>query len=277
MNLNKITELFKTKKPVIGMVHLGPLPGDWNYNSQEDYSETIEKALCDAKTLEECGVHGFIIETAGSSPFYIGDQVDAMSVACTAHIATIISQNISIPFGINVCTNAVKQSIAICKATGAKFVRSTGWANGYFATNGFVKPVYSDALRYKKTFDAEGVLILADVKVKNGSHFIFSDKTTKEMVGDVFSTNADAAIVTGASTGIEPNIEELKELRDSSKGPIIMGSGATTNNLEVFADYVDGFIVGTHFKEGNNMKNPVSAVKVKEFMDKWKKIMEGSE
>ncbi len=272
--MNSIVELFKTNKPVIGMVHLGPLPGNYDYIDNETYQETIKNAIIDAKTLESAGIHGLIIENAASSPYLINDDVEIIDVVCMTHIASLITKEVKIPVGINVCSNAAKQSISICKATGASFIRATGWANGYYNSNGYVSPSHPNALKYKKYIDAKDVVVMADVKVKNGSHFILNDKTIKEMVADNFSAKADAVIITGVSTGVKPNINELKELQGGTNGPIVMGSGTTTENLKDFMPYVDAFIVGTYFKENRKMSEPVLYNKVKEFMDEWHRLME---
>ena len=87
--------------------------------------------------------------------------------------------------------------------------------------------------------------------------------------------NPDAdAVGSGASTGVKPNIDELKELQGGTNGPIVMGSGTTTDNLKDFMPYVDAFIVGTYFKENRKMSEPVLYNKVKEFMDEWHRLME---
>lgn len=61
VRMKSLREIFEVDKPVIGMVHLLPLPGSPGY----DYygmDAIIEKALADVKALEEGGVNGLIVE-----------------------------------------------------------------------------------------------------------------------------------------------------------------------------------------------------------------------
>ena len=53
--MNSIVELFKTNKPVIGMVHLGPLPGNYDYIDNETYQETIKNIPLKQIADEEAG------------------------------------------------------------------------------------------------------------------------------------------------------------------------------------------------------------------------------
>ena len=57
-------------KPVIGMIHLMPLPGSPGYGG--DLGAIREAALRDADALFTGGVHGLMIENFGDVPFYPG-------------------------------------------------------------------------------------------------------------------------------------------------------------------------------------------------------------
>lgn len=262
----KIEKIFNTDKPVIGMVHILPVKNVY------DVRRAIQQAVEDAVHLEQGGVHGLIIENAGDSPFMIGDSIDYSTIVLMSIIASKISNKVNIPFGINVITNGVKQAITIAKITGGKFVRATGWTNGYFSSCGFVEPTASESSRYAKQIGAEDILVLSDVMVKNGSHLFTSDKSILELSKDIENANADAVIVTGSSTGVEPNIDELKKVRDAINIPTFVGSGASTENLKYQINESDGFIIGTYFKENRDMIEPVLLNKVKEFMNEYNKL-----
>ena len=60
--------LFKdVEKPIIGVVHLKPLPGTPLYKG--DLGEILERALKDAEALYAGGVDGIIVENYGDKPF----------------------------------------------------------------------------------------------------------------------------------------------------------------------------------------------------------------
>jgi len=58
--LKSLEELFGVKKPIIGMIHLPPLPGSPAYEGSID--QIIDFALRDAQKLVEGGVNGLIVE-----------------------------------------------------------------------------------------------------------------------------------------------------------------------------------------------------------------------
>lgn len=271
MKSDKLRVLFKSEKPVIGMVHLLPLPGNHAYENNLDY--IIERASADAMTLKEGGVHGYIIENAGSQPFHIMDKIDIAEIAIISRIAEILKIKTGLPFGINIASNGVKQALAVAKATGGSFVRATGWVNGYYSSSGFVSPCAPECMDYKKKINAEEIMVFADIKVKNGSHAFIQDKDILTMSKDAFTAFADAVILTGASTGIMPNKEELKLLYNALSGPVFIGSGTDMSNLKDIFSYADAFIIGTSFKAHRKISEPVQLEKVKAFMSEWNRLM----
>ena len=72
---------------------------------------------------------------------------------------------------------------------------------------------------------------------------------------------ADAIIVTGAETGIAPDAERLRAIRDAVDAPLVIGSGLTTENAVAFAA-ADAAIVGTAIKRGGEIDQPVDTKRV---------------
>ena len=56
-----LTSMFKTEKPVIGMLHLRPLPGDPLYYPGGSVSQVVEAAKRDLEALQQGGVDGILI------------------------------------------------------------------------------------------------------------------------------------------------------------------------------------------------------------------------
>ena len=56
-----LTSMFKTEKPVIGMLHLRPLPGDPLYYPGGSVSQVVEAAKRDLEALQRGGVDGILI------------------------------------------------------------------------------------------------------------------------------------------------------------------------------------------------------------------------
>jgi hypothetical protein len=57
-------------KPVIGMIHLQPLPGSPGYGG--DLARIRDAALRDAAALADGGIHGLMLENFGDVPFFPG-------------------------------------------------------------------------------------------------------------------------------------------------------------------------------------------------------------
>ena len=83
-----------------------------------------------------------------------------------------------------------------------------------------------------------------------------------------------ALILTGVMTGVEPDINVVKQIphlkEDLPSMPIFLGSGVDLLNVQRMLDLsdskVDGFIIGTAFKEDNDIHEKVDKTKVKDFM-----------
>src|ERR1700727_403841 len=85
---NALEKLFRVRKPIIGVIHLAPLPCAPRYEGPP-MREIYAAAEADAKTLSEGGVDGIILENASDMPFsrpeHIGPStVAALTAACLA-------------------------------------------------------------------------------------------------------------------------------------------------------------------------------------------------
>ena len=115
IRLTSLKDLFGVDKPVIGMVHLWPLPGAPGYTGY-GMDVIVEQALSDARVLVEGGVDGLIVENMWDLPFYVGkdvppEELTAMAVAARAVIEAVQAEGI--PVGINVIHNGGRGCLAI--------------------------------------------------------------------------------------------------------------------------------------------------------------------
>src|SRR5262245_43836746 len=63
-----LAEVFPSiPKPIIGMLHLPPLPGSYNYTGQP-LDDIVEYALREAEILASSGFDGFLMQNAGDRP-----------------------------------------------------------------------------------------------------------------------------------------------------------------------------------------------------------------
>ena len=261
-----LEDLFNVRKPIIGMVHLKPLPGAPHYKG-ESMDEIIEFALEDVRRLEEGGVDGLQIENAWDIPFPKPEDFSFETVAAMTAIGVEIAKASKLPLGVNCLANAVIPAIAIAKASKAKWVRSNQWVNAYVANEGIVEGASAKAMRYKANLFGDDIKIMADVHVKHGSHSIVADRSLAEQTRDNEFFDADILIATGNRTGDETSLDELIGIKESASLPVIIGSGMTVENAKKIMSIADGAIVGSFLKENGNWWERVDTERVKQFMD----------
>ena len=85
----------------------------------------------------------------------------------------------------------------------------------------------------------------------------------------VFSSLADAILVSGPLTGEPAAQSDLRKVKDAVKSvPVFANTGVNLDNVADVLSVADGIIIGTHFKVDGNTWNPVDGARVKRFMDK---------
>ena len=265
--MKKLEEVFSVAKPVIGMVHLPPLPGSVGYTGY-GMQQIIDFGLRDAQRLIEGGVDGLIVENMWDLPFAVGKEVSPEQMCSQAVAAKEIIREVNVPVGINVVHNGGRGCLGIAIASGAKFIRVcmlTGagiWDTGEI-DNGCAR----ELLTTRKLAQAENIKLFCDVDKKHSVRFPGIDLETHIEWTEFYL--ADALIISGKMTGSAPTVEKVKQARGyiGDKRPILMGSGTNAENVKDFLQYADGCIVGSSLKEGEHTENPVSVDKVKQYMD----------
>jgi len=263
--LKSLKEIFEVEKPIIGMVHLMPLPGSPGYGGY-GMGAIINQALRDANALVEGGIDGIIVENMWDLPYYVGNEVPPEEIAAQTVAAKHVIRAVSVPVGINVIHNGGRVTLSIASAVGAKFIRVCAYTGALvWDTGEFDHGVAADLMRFRKNLGAESVKIFTDVCKKHAVMFPGIDFETHVTWTDFYL--ADAIIVTGKMTGLPAKIEEVKKAKEiSPKCPVLVGSGTTKDNIARFLMYADGAIVGTSLKENGVAQNQVSVQRVKEYM-----------
>lgn len=257
-----VNELFK-EKCIIGMVHLLPLPGTLNYNG--DIDKIYEQAIADAKALQAGGASALIVENMNDVPAPV--KLSAEQFAFLAAAAARVKDVVTIPVGIDAAFCDWKASIAIAKAVKADFVRLAVFVDQVVIASGQVDPCCCEAVKYRKELGADNILFLCDAQVKH-SFMKTGSISLVESAKMAEENGADAVIVTGASTGQATPIDMIKEVRNVVKVPVLAGSGFSADNCVSQLPYIDGAIVGSSFKEGGVLTNPVDELRVRKLMDR---------
>ncbi|SFQ03599.1 BtpA/SgcQ family protein [Tranquillimonas alkanivorans] len=262
---NALGEIFGRERPLIGNVHLPPLPGTPRY-SGASVAELREIALADVRAYEEGGMDGLMLENHGDIPFLKPDRIGPEVIAAMTAIVQAVSERTALPFGINLLANHAVGALAVAHATGARFVRVNQWVNAYVANEGVVEGLSGEALRFRRRIGAEGVVIFADVHVKHGAHAVTGDRDVAELARDTEFYDADVAIATGNRTGDAIPTEEIAAIRAGTSLPVIGGSGLTPVNAVELLPHLDGAIVGSSLKKGGHWTGPVDRARVEDLV-----------
>jgi membrane complex biogenesis BtpA family protein len=253
--------LFEGQKPIIGMVHLLPLPQSPGFAGSLDAIHA--RAESDATALIEAGVQGLIIENFGDEPYLIGEPTPAQ-LATMAAVASSIRAKTDLPLGINVQFNAWQAEIALAYACRAQFVRVEVFVDSVLSAQGSVAPCSAQITRYRKMLGAGDIQLWADVQTKYTRNMLAQPLT--QSAHDAQLAGADALIVTGAATGQTTPLDAVAEVKTVVDIPVLVGSGTTAKNVAEVLAQADGAIVGSALKEGGQASNPVSPERAGAFM-----------
>ncbi len=248
-----LTEVFGTPRPLIGVVHLRPLPGSPRYEG--DLEEVLRHARRSALALKEAGFHGIVLENYGDVPFF--PETVPPHVAC---LAAVLVKEFSelLPCGINLLRNAASQALAAAFAGGGSFIRVNVHVGAVVADQGLLAGKAHETLRYRSQIGAR-VRILADIAVKHAQALVARDPL-QEALDCVERGLADGLIVTGPRTGTPADLSLAKRLREAlPRIPIFAGSGVTAATVRETIKVVDGIIVGTALENEPGVIDPQKA------------------
>ena len=264
----EINEFFGIEKPIVGMLHLLPLPGSPIYEGA-GLKEVIERALREAETLVDGGINALEVENY-NDPTYSPDDAPAETIASLSIVAHEIHKAFpEIPLGI--CLLADPQaSIAVAHSCGARFVRATFFTEASVDVSGLALRRPHEILRYRKFLDPS-IKLFADVHIKHSAPLAV--RPIEESAYDAAYFLADAVIISGKHTGFQTPVEDVKKVREVLPDyPIFIGSGTRKENVEELLKYATGVVVGTSLKYDGKTENTVDLNRVRDFMSVVKGI-----
>jgi membrane complex biogenesis BtpA family protein len=245
-------------KVLIGVVHLGPLPGSprWRGNLES----LIELAVNDARAYEHGGAHALFIENFGDVPFTKG-SVAPETIAAMAAAGRAIRQAVKLPLGFNVLRNDACAALALCAVCGGAFIRVNVHTGAMLTDQGLIEGNAYDTLRYRQRVCPQAQ-IFADVHVKHAVPL--GNWTIEDAARDTVERGlVDALIVSGAGTGLATDLADVERVRRTCPATkILLGSGVTLENVRDYLPAADGFIVASSLKVAGRLSNPVDPKRV---------------
>jgi membrane complex biogenesis BtpA family protein len=239
-------QLFSSAKPVLGMVHVLPLPGSPGWSGSMD--AVIDRALRDTRALVSGGVDGVFIENYGDIPFY-ADTVPPETVASLSIVVREIARETALPKGVNVLRNDAAAALAIAVAANAQMIRVNVHTGSMHTDQGPIHGRAFETMRRRAAFGAN-IAVCADVLVKHatpphGATYAETAADTSERGG------ADVLIVSGRATGAPTDLGSVQQVRDAVPDATIwIGSGIDSSNAAALLAVADGAIVGSAFQPG---------------------------
>lgn len=241
---------------LMGMVHLGPLPGSPGFTG--DFDGVLAAAARDAQLLTEAGFEALMIENFGDAPFF-ADDAPKVTIAALTTAANVVHAASRLPIGVNVLRNDALGALAVAAATPAAFIRVNVLSGSMFTDQG---PIVGDAARVARLRSqiCPEVKIMADVFVKHATPP--AGLTLADATHDLVErSGADAVVVSGTGTGSPTSLDDLRTVAAISHLPVFVGSGVTADTIVGLLAVADGVIVGTDTKSGGVTTNPVDPVR----------------
>ena len=257
---------FMQSKCTLAMVQPKPLPGSYRYGG-ESLQQIEEEAIHEAKLLHDCGFDGIILQNMGDMPIRQISSVEAVAYM-TAIAAALRRELPSFCIGILMNWDGCA-SLAVAEAAQADFVRVEHVYTGVEVTSaGLLQGQCCEITALKKRLQSQ-MPVYADVYETHGVPL--GAKTIEDAAWEnIYEAFADGLFLSGKTK--EESISYVKRARKRvGDVPIILGGGATGDNVAELLQYYDGVCVGTWIKDGS-LKNPVNPEKAKIFIDHAKNM-----
>ena len=258
----KFETLFGTSKPVIGMVHLGALPGTPLHDANGGLEELVESARTDLLALSNAGFDAVMFGNENDRPYEL--QVDVASTATMAYVIGRLREDINLPFGVNVLWDPMA-SIALAAATGAGFMREI--FTGHHASDmGVWTPDASRALRYRNRLGRSDMVMLYNISAEF-AHSLDRRPLADRARSAVFSSIPDAVLVSGTITGESIALGEVRSVKQVLPDfPVMVNTGVRHETVAEVMQLADGCVVGTALKQDGITWNPVDPERATAFM-----------
>lgn len=260
--MGRFRDLFPTRKPIIAMAHVPPLPGTPLYDTRRGVEGLVESVRADLRILLDAGVDAVIFCNEGDRPYSLEAGYDGVGVM--TRVVTELRPT-DRPFGVDYLWDA-RAALAIGVATGASFMREV--ATGVYESDmGLWNTDPAGLLRERRRLESE-IAILMNVTPE------FASPIGARSIGAVarsaaISSLADAILISGPMAGAEPDLAALREAREAvdPQIPVLVNTGAKSTNIGAFLGVADGCIVGSDLKVDGYTWNPVDPARVRRFVE----------
>jgi membrane complex biogenesis BtpA family protein len=259
--MDRLTQLFGVKKPVIAMLHLPGLPGRPLHDVAGGPDAILDPVSRDLDVLQAAGVNGVLFCNEKDYPYQIkvGTEVAAAMAATVGRLRC----NLSVPFGVDLLWDPFA-SLAVARATGARFIREV-LTGVYESDLGMIVPSIGEIAAYRVAIGASDVLFFDNIAPEFASP-LGSRSVADRAKGAAF-IGMDAILISGWAAGSPMAVADLIAAKSAApKTPIIANTGVRAERVGEILGVADGVIVGTSLKVDGVTWNPVDPARVQEFV-----------
>ncbi len=267
MPTSRFSAVFKKTKPVIGMIHLGALPGAPLFDPDHGLDGLLADAAADLQALQSAGFDAVMFGNENDRPYEL--CVDTASTATAAYIIGQLRDQITVPFGVNMLWDP-KASIALAAATGAAFVREI-FTGTYASDMGIWSPDAASAMRYRDRLSRPDLAMLFNVSAEF-AHSLDQRPLPDRARSAVFSSVPDAVLVSGQITGEAAKLSDLEAVKAVlPHTPVMANTGVKHQTVADVLAVADGCIVGSSLKVDGDTWKAVDPERAADFMARVRK------
>jgi uncharacterized protein len=251
------------RKAVIAMALVGALPGTPLYNATGGMDRLIEGVAADIDKLQAGGVHAIMFGNENDRPYEFTASPEG--IAAMTAVISAVKPMLKVLFAVNYLWYP-SASVAIACTTGAAFAREI--FTGLFASDMRLWELKAAAaLRLRRNLGRPDLKLLFNINAEFAAS-LDTCPIALRAKSAVFSSLADAILVSGPLTGQPAETSDLHAVRDALPDfPLFANTGVRVDNVEAVMAIADGCVIGTHFKVAGNTWDPVDSDRVKRFMD----------
>ncbi|MDF9824743.1 membrane complex biogenesis BtpA family protein [Breznakia sp. PF5-3] len=243
--------MFKPDCTVFAMIQPSPLPGSYRHDSKT-IDEIVEEVLKETQMVVDNGFDGVILQNMNDMP--IKQIASPEAIAYMSRIGYEIKQKYpSLTLGVLLNWDGVA-SLAVADAIGADFVRVEHLFTGASVTSaGILQAQCVEIANIRKRTKSK-IPVYVDIQEVHG--VALGAKPMEDAAWEaVHEAFADGLFISGKN--VEESIQMAKAVRTKLPNtPMILGGGATGDNIYELLHYYDGVSVATWIKNGD-MKNNI--------------------
>ena len=249
------------KKPVIGCLHLRPLPGTPFWDPSYSFKQHTDDLKEEAAILTELGYDAVTFANEGDIPYMTkaGPEIIASYTAIVSEVARFLT----VPYGVGLQLDSYA-TFAVAAAVNAVFVRGI-FCYTAVSDHGLINADPGAIWRYAKSIGAVDMPAYTVIEPHAGFILDQRDVTEKYLSAATNMPVTGYAMASSGKPGKDSVIARCKALNPHI--PVIINSGANPDNIKAQLEYADGVIVGTYLKKDHFLFNSIDRDNARRFIE----------